>query len=126
MQRLKIDKSFVAELGDEQGAGPLLASIISMAHGVGHTVVAEGVETRDQADFLATHGCDELQGYLFSRPVPADEIASSAHRHPRAPRWPARGRRPGGRPPVTAQSSDWIPARSWRAITIRCTWLVPS
>jgi diguanylate cyclase (GGDEF)-like protein len=75
VQRLKIDKSFVAELGDEQGAGPLLASIISMAHGVGHTVVAEGVETRDQADFLATHGCDELQGYLFSRPVPAAEIA---------------------------------------------------
>lgn len=75
VQRLKIDKSFVAELGDEQGAGPLLASIISMAHGVGHTVVAEGVETRDQADFLALHGCDELQGYLFSRPVPADEVA---------------------------------------------------
>lgn len=76
VQRLKIDKSFVAELSDEQGAGPLLASIISMAHGVGHTVVAEGVETRDQAAFLAEHGCDELQGYLFSRPVPADEIAS--------------------------------------------------
>jgi diguanylate cyclase (GGDEF)-like protein len=76
VQRLKIDKSFVAELDDEQGAGPLLASIISMAHGVGHTVVAEGVETRDQADFLALHGCDELQGYLFSRPVPADEVSS--------------------------------------------------
>lgn len=75
VQRLKIDKSFVAELDDEQGAGPLLASIISMAHGVGHTVVAEGVETRDQADFLALHGCDELQGYLFSRPVPAHEVA---------------------------------------------------
>jgi EAL domain-containing protein (putative c-di-GMP-specific phosphodiesterase class I) len=76
VQRLKIDKSFVAELSDEHGAGPLLASIISMAHGVGHTVVAEGVETRDQAVFLAEHGCDELQGYLFSRPVPAAEIAS--------------------------------------------------
>lgn len=76
VQRLKIDKSFVAELSDEQGAGPLLASIIAMAHGVGHTVVAEGVETRDQAAFLTAHGCDELQGYLFSRPVPADEIAS--------------------------------------------------
>jgi EAL domain-containing protein (putative c-di-GMP-specific phosphodiesterase class I) len=76
VQRLKIDKSFVAELSNEQGAGPLLASIISMAHGVGHTVVAEGVETRDQAAFLAEHGCDELQGYLFSRPVPADEVAS--------------------------------------------------
>jgi diguanylate cyclase (GGDEF)-like protein len=76
VQRLKIDKSFVAELSNGQGAGPLLASILSMAHGMGHIVVAEGVETRDQAAFLTEHGCDELQGYLFSRPVPADQVAT--------------------------------------------------
>ena len=136
VQRLKIDKSFVAELGNEQGAGPLLASIISMAQGAGHVVVAEGVETRDQAAFLAEHGCDELQGYLFSRPVPADQVAEllariatatvagSGSHHP-----PATGdgrRRFAWGLPGTAQISDWIPARSWRAITIRCTWLVPS
>ena len=82
VQRLKIDKSFVAELSNEQRAAPLLASIISMAHGVGHVVVAEGVETRDQATFLTENGCDELQGYLFSRPVPAEQVASLLSRLP--------------------------------------------
>ncbi len=84
VQRLKIDKSFVAELSNEQGAGPLLASIIAMAQGAGHLVVAEGVETGDQAAFLAEHGCDELQGYLFSRPVPAHQIAELLSRIPAA------------------------------------------
>ncbi|MFP5253981.1 MAG: EAL domain-containing protein [Actinomycetes bacterium] len=77
VQRLKIDKSFVDEIavaGD--GAGTLLASMISLAHSVGHSVVAEGVESREQAAFLARHGCDELQGYLYSRPVPAHEVTS--------------------------------------------------
>jgi EAL domain-containing protein (putative c-di-GMP-specific phosphodiesterase class I) len=75
VQRLKIDKSFVDEIGgSEPGAGPLLASMIALAHSVGHSVVAEGVESSDQAAFLAGHGCDELQGYLYSRPVPADQI----------------------------------------------------
>jgi EAL domain-containing protein (putative c-di-GMP-specific phosphodiesterase class I) len=82
VQRLKIDKSFVAELSNEQGAGPLLASIIAMAQGAGHVVVAEGVETQAQATFLAEHGCDELQGYLFSRPVPADQVADLLARIP--------------------------------------------
>jgi diguanylate cyclase (GGDEF)-like protein len=82
VHRLKIDKSFVSGLSSEQRAAPLLASIIAMAHGVGNVVVAEGVETREQADFLAEHGCDELQGYLFSRPVPADQVHALLHRIP--------------------------------------------
>ncbi len=82
VHRLKIDKSFVSGLESEQRAGPLLASIIAMAHGVGNVVVAEGVETREQADFLVKHGCDELQGYLFSRPVPADQVHTLLHRIP--------------------------------------------
>ena len=77
VQRLKIDKSFVDEIeAAGQGAGPLLASMIALAHSVGHSVVAEGVENSDQAAFLARHGCDELQGYLYSRPVPADQVAA--------------------------------------------------
>jgi diguanylate cyclase (GGDEF)-like protein len=76
VKRLKIDKSFVAEVGVEEGTAPLLASIVSLAHSVGRCVVAEGVETSDQAAFLTAHGCDELQGYLFSRPVPARELPS--------------------------------------------------
>lgn len=77
VQRLKIDKSFVDEIeAAGQGAGPLLASMIALAHSVGHSVVAEGVENSEQAAFLARHGCDELQGYLYSRPVPADQVAA--------------------------------------------------
>ncbi|HEX4976745.1 MAG TPA: EAL domain-containing protein [Nocardioides sp.] len=77
VQRLKIDKSFVDEIDAAgQGGGPLLASIIALAHSVGHSVVAEGVETSEQAAFLARHGCDELQGYLYSRPVPADQVTA--------------------------------------------------
>lgn len=75
VQRLKIDKSFVDDLeAAGQGTGPLLVSMIALAHSVGHRVVAEGVETSDQAAFLARNGCDELQGYLYSRPVPAQEV----------------------------------------------------
>jgi EAL domain-containing protein (putative c-di-GMP-specific phosphodiesterase class I) len=77
VQRLKIDKSFVDEIDPAgQGAGPLLASMIALAHSVGHSVVAEGVETSEQAAFLALHGCDELQGYLYSRPVAADQVSA--------------------------------------------------
>ncbi len=72
-QRLKIDKSFVGELRDD-GTAVLLSSIIALAHALGRAVVAEGVETDEQRAFLTAHGCDELQGYLFSRPVPAGHV----------------------------------------------------
>jgi diguanylate cyclase (GGDEF)-like protein len=70
VDQVKIDMSFVAEIPPDgtQGA-PLLESIIGLAHSLGLRVVAEGVETRMQADFLRDHGCEELQGYYFSRPV---------------------------------------------------------
>ena len=72
VDRVKIDRSFVMDIADEDSEGaPLLASIIGLAHSVGLKVVAEGVETRGQADFLAAHGCEELQGYFFSRPLTA-------------------------------------------------------
>lgn len=73
--RLKIDRSFIAEIGEgDDEAAPLLASIILMAHSIGHTVVAEGVETAQEAAFLTAHGCDELQGYLISRPVALGQV----------------------------------------------------
>lgn len=72
VNRLKIDKSFVSEILD--GAAPLLASIVALGRSLGMTTVAEGVETQDQLEFLTLHGCDEVQGYLFSRPVPAEHV----------------------------------------------------
>jgi diguanylate cyclase (GGDEF)-like protein len=70
VRRLKIDRSFMSEIGTNDQA-PLLASIIGLAHSLGRIVIAEGVETPPQAAFLIAHGCDELQGYLFGCPLPA-------------------------------------------------------
>ncbi|WP_306607130.1 EAL domain-containing protein [Azonexus sp.] len=72
VQQLKIDRSFVS-LIDEQGESVRLASaIIAMAHELGLTVIAEGVENEAQRRYLAEHGCDEFQGYLFGRPQVPD------------------------------------------------------
>jgi diguanylate cyclase (GGDEF)-like protein len=71
---IKIDRDFVRDI-DTGGAGEaIVTAIIDMAHGLGLAVIAEGVETERQFHFLNTQGCDEYQGYLASRPVPAPEI----------------------------------------------------
>ncbi|QDW31329.1 EAL domain-containing protein [Arthrobacter sp. KBS0702] len=74
---LKIDQSFVAMIrtGDERL--PILNSMIDMAHGLGLTVTAEGVETPEQAGYLMRRGCDSLQGFLFSKPKPASELPAA-------------------------------------------------
>ncbi|MEA3075200.1 MAG: hypothetical protein QOF60_108, partial [Actinomycetota bacterium] len=72
---IKIDKSFIDEVDDEEGRTPVVAAVIALAHGLGRQVVAEGVETAFQLAALDRLGCDFLQGYLFSRPLPADELA---------------------------------------------------
>ena len=74
---LKIDKSFVDELGDGQGGAEIVAAVIKLAHALGLQVIAEGVETELQLDELRRLDCDFAQGYLFSRPVPAHELVAS-------------------------------------------------
>ncbi|MDZ7781388.1 MAG: EAL domain-containing protein [Halioglobus sp.] len=66
--KLKIDKSFVDGLADSAEDQAIVTAIIGMARGLGFTTVAEGVETREQWEFLRDHGCDEYQGYYFSKP----------------------------------------------------------
>ncbi len=68
---LKIDASFVRDVTTDAGNGAIAAAILSMAHSLDLDVVAEGVETREQLEFLRRHGCEQVQGYLFSAPVPA-------------------------------------------------------
>lgn len=68
--RLKIDRSFVRDVLADRQQEAICASIISLAHSLSLRVVAEGVETQAQRDWLVAHDCDELQGYLFSRPTP--------------------------------------------------------
>jgi diguanylate cyclase (GGDEF)-like protein len=74
VDKLKIDRSFVMDLDDEVVDAPLLVSIIGLAHSLGLGVVAEGVETKQQADVLTTHGCEELQGFYFSRPLSTQQM----------------------------------------------------
>ena len=69
---IKIDRSFVQDLPHDSEDRAIAQAIISMGKALGLTVIAEGVETADQATFLREHDCDEMQGYLFSRPVPAE------------------------------------------------------
>ena len=71
---LKIDKSFVNNLASNTNDITLCDAIILMAHTLGLSVIAEGVETEEQKNILIDAGCDYAQGYLFSRPVPADEF----------------------------------------------------
>ena len=71
---LKIDRSFVQTIATEGDEAPIVAAMIAMAHALRLSVVAEGVETHTQRDFLDRNGCDVVQGYLFSRPVDASDV----------------------------------------------------
>ena len=77
IQRLKIDRSFVRGLGGDPDDEAICASVILLASSLGLDTVAEGVETEPQRDWLAEHGCGELQGYLLGRPAPFDEVLAS-------------------------------------------------
>lgn len=68
---LKIDQSFVRNIVTERESALIAVSIIDLAHNMGLKVVAEGIETREQLEYLSARGCDEMQGYLFSRPLEA-------------------------------------------------------
>ncbi len=71
---LKIDMSFIRKIRDDGEGGTIAATIVAMAHTLGKKVVAEGAETQAQIDFLRKLGCEMVQGYFFSRPLPGDEI----------------------------------------------------
>jgi diguanylate cyclase (GGDEF)-like protein/PAS domain S-box-containing protein len=74
IDKLKIDRSFVSELTEGADDAAIVKAIILMAHTLGLQVVAEGVETPEQHRFLCRNGCDHLQGFLYARPTPAEEI----------------------------------------------------
>jgi predicted signal transduction protein with EAL and GGDEF domain len=78
IDKVKVDKSFVSQIGvaDDGAASALAIGIIALAKALGLDVVAEGVETHEQLAFLREHGCDQIQGYLFSGPLPADQLST--------------------------------------------------
>ncbi|MET0980797.1 MAG: EAL domain-containing protein [Telluria sp.] len=75
ISRLKIDKSFVSDLADNPDDQAIAMAVISLGHKLNLRVIAEGVETEQQRSFLRENDCDEMQGYLFSRPLPPDDVA---------------------------------------------------
>ncbi|PLA74471.1 GGDEF-domain containing protein [Hydrogenovibrio sp. SC-1] len=74
VDRIKIDKSFIDDIDTQSEARSIVSAIIEMGHSLGLKVLAEGIETPNQLDILKKLGCDEGQGYLFSRPLPAKEF----------------------------------------------------
>jgi EAL domain-containing protein (putative c-di-GMP-specific phosphodiesterase class I) len=81
---LKIDRSFVAGVPDDRNSCVLVSTMVRLADGLGLQALAEGIETEAQRAFLVAHGCPLGQGYLFSRPVAAEQIEPLVRRLPHA------------------------------------------
>lgn len=82
LDALKIDRSFVAELQDNNDDAAICAAIIAMAHRLGLEVIAEGIETDHQLQFLRDQGCEQGQGFLLGRPLPAEEFERAVNARP--------------------------------------------
>ncbi|CRM52132.1 EAL domain-containing protein [Pseudomonas sp. Wu6] len=82
---IKIDRSFIHEIPDNQDDMEITSAVIAMAHNLKLKVVAEGIETAEQLAFLRRHRCDVGQGYLFDRPIPGAELLEKLKRYPRGP-----------------------------------------
>jgi EAL domain-containing protein (putative c-di-GMP-specific phosphodiesterase class I) len=78
IDHLKIDRTFIVDILQDPKSSILLGTIVGVAHALGQTVIAEGVEEADQVKVLNAIGCDIIQGYYFSKPVPALQIPDLA------------------------------------------------
>ena len=81
IDKLKIDQSFVRELTEQSSDQAIVMAIVRMAHSLGLRTIAEGVETQEQAQLLQTYGCDEMQGYWYSRPLEPHAFAEFVRQH---------------------------------------------
>jgi diguanylate cyclase (GGDEF)-like protein/PAS domain S-box-containing protein len=84
IHRLKLDRSFVQDIGQNKKSAAICSATIVIGHNLGLDLVAEGVETPEQRSFLHELGCDAMQGFLYSKPMPADQVAAFIIEHQRA------------------------------------------
>jgi len=82
---IKIDRSFINDIPTSQDDMEITSAVIAMAHNLKLKVVAEGIETAEQLNFLRRHRCDVGQGYLFDRPIPSARLVDALKRYPRGP-----------------------------------------
>jgi EAL domain-containing protein (putative c-di-GMP-specific phosphodiesterase class I) len=83
IESLKVDQSFVQDIISDPNDAAIASAIIAMGLSLRLTVVAEGVETAEQLAFLREHNCHKVQGYLFARPMPAEEVMAYLHKQAR-------------------------------------------
>ncbi|MEK7737478.1 MAG: GGDEF domain-containing phosphodiesterase, partial [Pseudomonadota bacterium] len=81
IDRLKIDQSFIRDIHTDPDSAAISQAVITLGHSLGLKVIAEGVETAEQLDFLHTYRCDEIQGYFYSKPLPAEEFKTFHQAH---------------------------------------------
>jgi EAL domain-containing protein (putative c-di-GMP-specific phosphodiesterase class I) len=85
LDQLKIDGGFIRDVLSDPNDAAIALTIISLAQSLGLDVIAEGVETQAQRDFLLRHGCHNYQGYLFSKPLPIDALQAFMAQHTASP-----------------------------------------
>ena len=107
---VKIDRSFVQLLDAEPHDDALVRSVIDLAHGLGSRVTAEGVESESTADWLRAAGCDQAQGFLWSRPLPWRELGELASPEDTTAPTPSEGRTPALLQPAPAPRGPLVPA----------------
>jgi len=81
INKLKIDQAFVRNLPDDEEDSAIAKAVIALGQSLNLKVIAEGVETKEQRDFLVGNGCENVQGYYYSKPVPADKIENILQTH---------------------------------------------
>jgi predicted signal transduction protein with EAL and GGDEF domain len=92
IDRIKIDRSFMRDVTTQPNAAAVVQSILHLAQSLGLGCIAEGVETPEQLDYLQQRLCSEIQGFLFSKPLPAEELPAflKAAQHPKLQDWQSR------------------------------------
>lgn len=81
MNQLKIDQSFIRDVLTDPNDASIARTVVALGHNLGLTVIAEGVETQEQRTFLVESGCELFQGYLFSKPLSADDFNAFVTQH---------------------------------------------